>query len=239
MAADESLFPTRGRVLVMLSLLLFLGVMVCLCFMYLQLLEIKQELNDIRVLRDLQDKSTKEVGHKTKRDQIEYRANRNNREKRQTSNTFMQELLMAQAHILESHCSNDSRLCMRGPKGEKGEPGVSNPINGVPSLPPKPGVPTPANGVPTPPPTPCACLEEPKIAPLQNTVATSGENLNIICLVTGNPTPYVTWKHNGMTISKGPVLHLASVNPGMAGNYSCVARNLIGEQTQAIALKVL
>lgn len=82
-------------------------------------------------------------------------------------------------------------------------------------------------------------LEEPKIAQIQNTVATSGENINIICLVTGNPTPYVTWQHNGVTISKGPILHLTNVTQGMAGDYSCVARNLIGEQTKTTALKVL
>lgn len=82
-------------------------------------------------------------------------------------------------------------------------------------------------------------LEEPKIAQLQNTVATSGENLNIICLVTGNPTPYVTWQHNGVTISKGPILHLTNVTQGLSGDYSCVARNLIGEQTKTITLKVL
>uniref|UniRef100_K1R017 Immunoglobulin I-set domain-containing protein n=1 Tax=Magallana gigas TaxID=29159 RepID=K1R017_MAGGI len=57
MATDESFFPTRGRVLVMFLLIVFLGVTACLCFMYLQLLEIKQELNELRILRDLQDKS--------------------------------------------------------------------------------------------------------------------------------------------------------------------------------------
>lgn len=249
MATDESLFPTRGRVLVMFLLIVFLGVTACLCFMYLQLLEIKQELNELRILRDLQDKSTQTNGHKIKRDHTDYRTqtdktekfrvNVDNPEKRQTSTTFMQELLMAQAHILESHCSNDSRLCMRGPKGEKGDPGVSNPINGAPTPPADPGNPTPPKVVPTTPPTPCVCLEEPKIAQLQNTVATSGENINIICLVTGNPTPYVTWQHNGVTFSKGPILHLTNVTQGMAGDYSCVARNLIGEQTKTTALKVL
>nr|XP_022309792.1 uncharacterized protein LOC111115371 [Crassostrea virginica] len=234
MAADG--VSTRWRCAFMLFTILLIGVLGCLCFFYLQLLEIKQELRGLRSSRDIIVKKSDHIGKRDVRDStsqgkndnakgdLESASKRDNSGKRQTASNFMQELLTAQAHILESHCSNDSRLCMRGPKGEKGDSGViSNPSNFVPTLPPRP----------------CACLEEPKIGPLQNTIASSGDDVNITCLVTGNPTPYVTWKQNGVTVSNNAVLHLTNVNAGMSGNYSCVARNLVGDQSKTIVLKVL
>ena len=51
MAADG--VSTRWRCAIMLFTILLIGVLGCLCFFYLQLLEIKQELRDLRSSRDI------------------------------------------------------------------------------------------------------------------------------------------------------------------------------------------
>ncbi|XP_062604264.1 uncharacterized protein LOC134266050 [Saccostrea cucullata] len=222
MKTDQHHSYDRGRdIVTSLLVVLLLGVIASICLIYIQLVGVQNELSELKHLRDLNLKNefhrkSKEARESQKRTDVE------NAEKRQTASSFVQELLLAQAHILESHCANDSRLCMRGPKGEKGDPGLSaKPLT----------VPTPVTGQ-------CACLDEPKIGQLLNTVAKAGDDVDITCSVTGNPTPYVKWIKNGVTISTKSVLHLTNVNQATSGNYTCVAQNIIGTRSKTIVLNI-
>ncbi|XP_061194936.1 neuronal cell adhesion molecule-like [Saccostrea echinata] len=224
MKSDQHPSTDRGRDLVTsLLVVLLLGVIASVCVIYIQLVGVQNELNELKHLRDLDLKFKDEFDQKSQEDQqSQTRTSKESVQKRQTASSFVQELLLAQAHILESHCANDSRLCMRGPKGEKGDPGPSaKPLT-----------------VPTSVTSQCACLEEPKIGQLLNTVAKTGDDVDLRCPVTGNPTPYVKWIKNGVTVSRKSILHLTNVDTTTSGNYTCVAQNIIGSRTKTLLLNI-
>ncbi|XP_069109339.1 uncharacterized protein [Argopecten irradians] len=124
-----------------------------------------------------------------------------------TSHDFLADLLHAQAHILQAHCTNDSKLCMQGPKGEPGPKG-------------DPGIPGPAIQ------SDCSCIK----APAMSTNITQyrlirGQSVIINCPVRGTPEPIITWSKNDVRINNSTARNLTATTPG---NYTCTAENIMG-----------
>ncbi|XP_033724990.1 leucine-rich repeat neuronal protein 2-like [Pecten maximus] len=127
-----------------------------------------------------------------------------------TSHNLIADLLHAQAHILETHCTNDSKLCMQGPKGETGPKG-------------DPGIPGKAKD------PECSCLISPAVrGDGSQHYLSGGRPVVLHCLTAGNPDPYVTWTKDGVRISTITNQNLTVTTPG---NYTCTAENIVGVAT--------
>ena len=107
----------------------------------------------------------------------------------------------------------------QGPRGEKGEKGELGP-----------------KGVPGPPGEPGKSISAPKVKllPAEDTVD-EGENTTFQCLVSGNPKPVVYWKYGSIRLSPGlkysieeGILIINKLKFSDAGQYSCVATNVLG-----------
>lgn len=68
-----------------------------------------------------------------------------------------------------------------------------------------------------------------------------GQTVVLPCVVQGEPSPEVTWFHNGLPVGVKNVVPLripqASLND--QGTYQCVARNNAGEEMSEIKLEIL
>eukprot|EP00092_Neocalanus_flemingeri_P030526 GFUD01033144.1.p1 GENE.GFUD01033144.1~~GFUD01033144.1.p1 ORF type:complete len:1379 (+),score=380.56 GFUD01033144.1:81-4217(+) len=69
-----------------------------------------------------------------------------------------------------------------------------------------------------------------------------GSPLTIKCLATGDPTPQITWKKMGISMSElgttSPTLEFASLNKQDEGTYSCVATNTAGQMEDRLQVIV-
>ena len=72
-----------------------------------------------------------------------------------------------------------------------------------------------------------------------------GESVTFTCVVSGIPTPTVTWYHNGTQLSAGGVisisdntLNISSLTVGHTGMYQCFANNVVGSTQRSWALQV-
>ena len=107
-----------------------------------------------------------------------------------------------------------------GPRGEKGERGVPGP-KGMPGPPGKPGEPISAPQV--------------MLSPSEQT-RDEGGNTNFYCIVGGNPRPRIEWRFKGSKLLSGfkhrikddKELNIKHLNYSDAGQYTCVARNILG-----------
>lgn len=73
-----------------------------------------------------------------------------------------------------------------------------------------------------------------------------GYNLILICTVVGKPTPLITWKRNGERIKNDTrhlllpsgVLLVRQVDNKQAGQYKCIASNIVGMDQGSVRLTV-
>ena len=71
------------------------------------------------------------------------------------------------------------------------------------------------------------------------------QRVTFTCVVSGIPTPTVTWYHNGAQLSAGGVisisgnsLTISSLTVGHTGMYQCFANNVVGSTQRSWALQV-
>ena len=148
---------------------------------------------------------------------------------------------------------------LRGEKGDKGEPGPKA-VQGPPGSPGKtgmtgltgpsgdkgdkggPGI----KGIPGPPGRPGESVSTPQliISPTDQT-KDEGSNSVIYCTVRGNPTPSVEWRFKSRKLYSGAKylikegeLVVRNLNYGDAGQYTCVARNILGTSEASGNLRV-
>ena len=84
-----------------------------------------------------------------------------------------------------------------------------------------------------------------------NIVVYRGQTLTLTCVLTaGNPQPSITWSMNGMLLTdttdgrvrlenKGQVLNIQYVTSDVAGVYTCVADNKVGEDSRTLFVTVI
>ena len=107
-----------------------------------------------------------------------------------------------------------------GPRGEKGEMGVPGP-----------------NGMPGPPGKPGESISVPQVmlSPAEQT-RDEGGNTNFYCPAGGNPRPRMEWRFKGTKLQSGSKywikddgeLNIKHLNYSDAGQYTCVATNILG-----------
>ena len=107
-----------------------------------------------------------------------------------------------------------------GPRGEKGEMGVPGP-----------------KGMPGPPGKPGESISAPQVilSPAEQT-RDEGGNTNFYCTAGGNPRPKIEWRFKGKKILLGSKhkikddkeLNIKHLNYSDAGQYTCVATNILG-----------
>ena len=149
---------------------------------------------------------------------------------------------------------------LRGEKGDKGEPGPKA-VQGPPGSPGKtgmtgltgprgdkvdkgvPGI----KGMPGPPGRPGESVSTPQliISPTDQT-KDEGSNSVIYCTVRGNPTPSVEWRFKSgklysgakYLVKEGGELVVRNLNYCDTGQYTCVARNILGTSEASGNLRV-
>ena len=107
-----------------------------------------------------------------------------------------------------------------GPRGEKGEMGVQGP-----------------RGMPGPPGEPGESISAPQVmlSPAEQT-RDEGGNTNFYCTAGGNPRPRMEWRFKGSKLQSGSKhwikndgeLNIKRLNYSDAGQYTCVATNILG-----------
>ena len=148
---------------------------------------------------------------------------------------------------------------LRGKKGDKGEPGPKA-VQGPPGSPGKTGITgltgprgdkgdkggPGIKGMPGPPGRPGESVSTPQLI-ISPTDQTKDERSNsvIYCTVKGNPTPSVEWRFKSRKLYSGAKylikegeLVVRNLNYGDAGQYTCVARNILGTSEASGNLKV-
>jgi hypothetical protein len=88
------------------------------------------------------------------------------------------------------------------------------------------------------------------IEPLRSREAFIDSTVVFECIISGEPTPYVIWQHNGIELCEGDSLSdstskhqlyrltLRHVQPNDCGEYACRATNLSGEATSVADLDI-
>jgi len=86
----------------------------------------------------------------------------------------------------------------------------------------------------------------PKIKQLEDLKITIHSNLNLTCVVEGDPFPFVYWMKNGLhVITRGQMssfnrtLTINSVDLSTEGTYTCVASNRAGNTSSSTFAEVL
>ena len=74
-------------------------------------------------------------------------------------------------------------------------------------------------------------LEPAKITSPSSSVlsVTEGESVPLVCVVTGHPSPMVTWTKDGKTVGANGTATIVKSTRGDAGDYICTANNDVGE----------
>ena len=122
---------------------------------------------------------------------------------------------------------------MTGPRGEKGEMGLPGP-KGMPGPPGPPGKPGDSISVP-----------QVMLSPGEQT-RDEGGNTNFYCTAGGNPPPTIEWRFNGSKLLSGSKhlikddgeLNIKHLNYSDAGQYTCVAANILGSHQASGTLAV-
>lgn len=68
-----------------------------------------------------------------------------------------------------------------------------------------------------------------------------GQTVSLPCVVQGEPSPEITWFHNGLPVGvKNTVpFRIQKASLDDQGTYQCVARNSAGQETSEIKLEIL
>lgn len=68
-----------------------------------------------------------------------------------------------------------------------------------------------------------------------------GQTVTLPCVVQGEPSPEVTWFHNGLPVGVKNIMPLRIQQASLddQGTYQCVARNSAGQETSEIKLDIL
>ena len=120
-----------------------------------------------------------------------------------------------------------------GPPGIRGEKGIKGDIGppGIPGIKGEPGESISAPQV--------------TISPASQLTVNENNNAVFFCSVSGNPAAKVTWnKVNGSLpgdrtkVSSDGLINIKDVRPEDAGKYKCLARNLLGNDEEVVALIV-
>ena len=119
---------------------------------------------------------------------------------------------------------------MTGPRGEKGEMGVPGP-----------------KGMPGPPGKPGESISVPQVmlSPGEQTRDETG-NTNFYCTAAGNPRPRIEWRFKGSKLLSGSKhfikddgeLNIKHLNYSDAGQYTCIATNILGSHQASATLAV-
>ncbi|XP_030000348.1 hemicentin-1 [Sphaeramia orbicularis] len=83
---------------------------------------------------------------------------------------------------------------------------------------------------------------KPRIQPAPSFLkALLGQTVTLPCVVQGEPSPEVSWFHNGLPVGvkNTTPLRIQQVRLTDQGTYQCVAKNSAGEETQEIKLEIL
>ncbi|XP_061738824.1 B-cell receptor CD22-like [Nerophis ophidion] len=65
-----------------------------------------------------------------------------------------------------------------------------------------------------------------------------GDQVTLSCTSFGKPTPTFTWSRNQQALSTEPTLVFGSITGEKSGNYTCLARNVHGNDSSSIAIDV-
>ena len=76
------------------------------------------------------------------------------------------------------------------------------------------------------------------IPALQDQSATEGDNVTLLCPVSGMPPPLVSWMTPNGQRHSGYMLELTSINRSQAGEYKCAASNECGNATRTASIRV-
>ena len=77
------------------------------------------------------------------------------------------------------------------------------------------------------------------IQPIQNVNITEGQNLTLLCNVSGSPLPMVSWiKVGGDMSTNGSELVFTNISRTQAGEYMCEASNLCGNASETATIEV-
>ena len=76
------------------------------------------------------------------------------------------------------------------------------------------------------------------IPALQDQSATEGDNVILLCPVSGIPPPVVSWMTPNGQRHSGYMLELTSINRSQAGEYKCEASNECGNATRTASIHV-
>ncbi|XP_016112004.1 hemicentin-1 [Sinocyclocheilus grahami] len=81
---------------------------------------------------------------------------------------------------------------------------------------------------------------KPRIQPAPSSLkALIGQTVVLPCVVQGEPSPQISWLHNGLLVGSDRMLKIQAVQHSDSGTYSCVAKNSAGEETIEIVLNIL
>lgn len=83
---------------------------------------------------------------------------------------------------------------------------------------------------------------KPRIQPAPSLLkALIGQTVTLPCVVQGEPSPEVSWFHNGLPVGvkNTTPLRIQQVSLADQGTYQCVARNSAGQETLEIKLEIL
>lgn len=88
----------------------------------------------------------------------------------------------------------------------------------------------------------CSLPAKPRIQPGPSLLkALIGQTVALPCVVQGEPSPEVTWFHNGLPVGvkNATPLRILRASHDDQGTYQCVARNTAGQETSEIKLEIL
>lgn len=83
---------------------------------------------------------------------------------------------------------------------------------------------------------------KPRIQPAPSLLkALIGQTVTLPCVVQGEPSPEVSWFHNGLPVGTKNTtpLRIERVSYDDQGSYQCVAKNSAGQETLEIKLEIL